>query len=190
MSLSELSNRLSQESSPRFSDFNGVSVKQNIVETFYCNICLENVAKSTAVKASACDKGHIHCKSCIEGYLSSAIGNGDIIFCCPGRDTASNHGCMATFNDAEIGLYTSEECCKKYKRFRDVKTNTRFRECPKCKEGYVGDPEHPAILCVQCSTVYCYFHNDAHPNQGCTDYAAHLNKEHKQEEEQSEEEAW
>ena len=187
MSLSELSNRLSQESSPRFSDFNGVSVKQSIVETFYCNICLENVAKSTAVKASACDKGHIHCKSCIEGYLSSAIGNGDIIFCCPGRDTASNHGCMATFNDAEIGLYTSEECCKKYKRFRDVKTNTRFRECPKCKEGYVGDPEHPAITCVQCSTVYCYFHNDAHPNQGCTDYAAHLNKEHKKEEEQSEE---
>lgn len=184
MSLPELSRGLSQDLSPRSAEDTGVSTP--VVETFYCNICLENVAATMSLSASACEKGHVHCKPCIAGYLCSAIENGDIIFCCPGRDIVSNHGCMATFNDAEIKMYSSDELFSKYQRFRDIKTNTKFRECPKCKEGYVGDPEHPAITCVKCNTVYCFFHNDAHPAQSCTDYAAYMRKEHKMEEERSE----
>ncbi|DBA01075.1 TPA: hypothetical protein N0F65_002685, partial [Lagenidium giganteum] len=51
-----------------------------VEETFYCQICFENVAVSEAFKLTAC--GHPFCRACLEQYLDSKISDAQLYPVC------------------------------------------------------------------------------------------------------------
>ena len=133
--------------------------------TFNCTICMEYHPYSESFSMSSCELNHTFCKGSMTMFLTSQINDGILTFKCP------HYGeCNGTMNDDEIRSLLEEEVFQKYLRFKGMKVDVHYRECPVCEESVRGDPESPAITCSRCGTQYCYYHANAHPTMTCEAY--------------------
>ena len=88
---------------------------------------------------------------------------------------SSNNICKSLFTSLEIKCLVSNEYYEKYKRFKAIKENPNFRECPKCQSvSLSGSDIQPIIICIQCNYQFCFIHDDAHPNNNCIEYTNNL----------------
>jgi hypothetical protein len=145
-----------------------------VIETFYCLVCLENCATKESFTPAACEMKHQYCRNCMCGYAASQLSDGQISVSCPGVNE-----CNCGLNDDEIQGLVTEELFAKYERLKLVKTDINYRECPKCS---TGTSDHnsklpPAITCAGCGYVYCFYHNNAHEGQLCGDYIRNMNRQ-------------
>ena len=139
--------------------------RKTSVPVFYCTICLENHPVSNSVSTSSCSLPHCYCRESIKMFAESIINEGGIQIRCPGYGE-----CQGIFNDQELKNICEEDIYAKFIRFREVKQNPHYRECPFCNFSTIGDETTPEIVCQQCSQKYCYFHANAHPNIPCHRY--------------------
>lgn len=137
------------------------------VPVFYCQICIENHSIEESFQVSSCFIGHKFCNSSMSGYLSSQINDGMVSLRCP----CFGEGCNGEFSEMEVQNLVDKETFQKYLRFRSIKNNPDYRECPKCASSVIGNPDSPEITCEACGEVYCFFHANAHPNVSCSDYS-------------------
>jgi hypothetical protein len=137
------------------------------VPVFYCQICMENHSIEDSFEIKKCEIRHKFCRDSLSGYLMSQINDGMVTLACP----CIGEGCNGTYTDEEIQELVDDVTFQKYARFREIKANPDYRECPKCNKSTVGDKESPIITCSECAEVYCYFHSNAHPNMSCSDYS-------------------
>lgn len=81
-------------------------------------------------------------------------------------------GCHQELDENVLGDLLDDEYMAKYKRFKDMKENRHYRECPKCQTANVQGPTlfSNQLTCEQCSYRFCYVHSDAHPGQACRQY--------------------
>jgi hypothetical protein len=124
--------------------------RETTVPLFYCLICLENHALTDAYIVHNCSKEHKFCRSSIQVYLGSQLQSGVISYRCPCYDE-----CNGIFQDFEIRGLLDERDFEKYTRFRQLKTNPDFRECPSCGESTIGSVSCPEIICSGCGCMYC-----------------------------------
>lgn len=137
------------------------------VPVFYCQICMENHSIETYFEIKKCEIHHKFCRDSQSGYLTSQIIDGMVDLHCP----CIGEGCNGHYSDDEIQELVDESVFQKFARFREVKANPDYRECPKCNKSTVGDKNTPLIKCSECAEEYCYFHSNAHPNMTCSDYS-------------------
>jgi hypothetical protein len=140
-------------------------IRQPSVPVFYCAICLENHPVSNCFTSSTCHHPHQYCQESIKTFAESLINEGAVNIRCPGYGE-----CQGLLTEQEIQDLCDEGVWSKYQRFRDLKGNPNFRECPFCNHPHVGDESHPEITCEECHQVYCFFHANAHPNILCHQY--------------------
>jgi len=79
-------------------------------------------------------------------------------------------GCGSYFETQEVVQLISddEDLMHRFERFRKVKSDTQFRECPSCGAGCsTGSLQAPQIACPECRTMYCFIHGGQHPDQDC-----------------------
>lgn len=120
------------------------------VPLFYCLICLENHALSDSYCVHNCVKEHKFCRSSIQIYLASQLRSGVISYRCP-----SYEDCNGTFQEHEVRALLNEEDVDKYNRFKLLKSDPDFRECPSCGEPTSGNASVPEIVCSRCGCNYC-----------------------------------
>jgi hypothetical protein len=145
-----------------------------VVETFYCLVCMENCSVKESFSPGACVSKHRYCRACMSGYATSQLSDGQISVSCPGVSE-----CHSALDDVEIKQLVTEELFEKYERLKLVKTDVNYRECPKCN---AGTSDHntslpPAITCLECGYVYCFYHNNAHEGQSCEHYIRSMNRQ-------------
>lgn len=139
--------------------------RQPSVPVFYCSICLENHPVSNSYTTSSCTFPHTYCRESIKAFAESIINESGTQIRCPGYGE-----CQGIYQDEEIKNICDEETYLKFVRFREIKQNVNYRECPYCNHSTVGNELHPEITCEQCHKTYCYFHSNAHPNIPCHRY--------------------
>lgn len=141
--------------------------RQSSVPIFYCTICLENHPVSNCFACSNCNFPHKYCRESIKSFAETLINDGNIKIRCPGFGE-----CEGFLSDQELQelFCDNESLWKKFQRFREIKENPNFRECPFCNHSYIGDESHPEITCENCHQIYCFFHSNAHPNIKCHQY--------------------
>jgi hypothetical protein len=139
--------------------------RQPSVPVFYCAICLENHPVSDCFTSSTCDHLHQYCRESIKTFAESLVNEGGVKIRCPGFGE-----CQGILTEQEIKNLCDEGTWNKYQRFREMKENPNFRECPSCNHPHIGNESSPEITCEQCHQVYCFFHANAHPNILCHQY--------------------
>ena len=141
----------------------------NSVPLFLCAICLENHAITDSFSLESCTAQHRFCTDSMTMYLSSLIKEGAVLSLkCPcfGMD-----GCDAVFSKEEVNKLVDDSCFEQYSRLLEIKTNPNARECPTCSQfSTSGSEENPEMKCEGCGTVFCYLHNNAHPEISCQEY--------------------
>ena len=159
------------------------ALSENIVagveETFYCEICLENCAKSSAFSAEGCPLHHEYCDTCMRGYTKAQVDDGAIEHTCPGMQQ-----CRGVLTANDLRQLLSDESFARYERLKLVKTSPNYRECPQCNMGVVALESvttSPELVCGSCGCRYCFFHSNAHPGLSCEDYSRRLSRRTKQE---------
>lgn len=153
-----------------FSSFGIVSV----VETYYCQICLEHQPKTSGFVLTAC--GHEFCRDCLNRYLTSKISDATVFHLqCPflpnealaGADT----GCLMDIIEHDIRILVEPSVFDKFERFKLMKTDQTYRECPTCSCAVTGGSQRrPQLTCENCGLVFCFLHSNAHPGQTCRQY--------------------
>ena len=83
------------------------------IETCFCFICLENVAKDEMFTVGTCidvngSEYHQHCRSCMSGFMTAQIDYGVIVHRCPGES------CSALLSDDEIASLVKEGIMARY----------------------------------------------------------------------------
>jgi hypothetical protein len=132
------------------------------LEVFYCSICLSNCNISEAISAQSCGK-HKFCQVCTDTYLCSHIVDGELIFKCP--------ECVSVFGEEEVKRIVSPDMFVRYLRFKQIKENPKYRECPKCFNSFITDNEKQSeIMCTECGVSYCSLHSLAHVGITCKEY--------------------
>lgn len=73
----------------------------------------------------------------------------------------------------DVMAMVDDETFEKQLKFSLMKENRDYRECPKagCHNMMLGNKKEPVMVCDKCGTNFCFFHNDAHPNKSCWQYA-------------------
>lgn len=135
------------------------------VPVFNCAICLENHPTTDTFFLQSCELKHQFCISSMDCYLTNQISEGMIVHKCPLFGE-----CSGTFEPWEIQAVVSNETFQKYTRFKEMKENPDFRECPGCSTSVVGSKDSPEIVCAQCGMHFCYHHANAHPDMSCRLY--------------------
>jgi hypothetical protein len=135
------------------------------VPIFYCTICLENHPQSNGFLCSSCDKSHCYCHETMVAFIDSCVNDGIISIRCPGYGD-----CNAILSNEEIQQLVPLATYEKYIRYKEIKQNPHYRECPFCNHSAVGSEATPEMVCESCQGKYCYFHANAHPNQSCQRY--------------------
>lgn len=131
-------------------------------DTIYCSICLNNCKISESVSTQSCGE-HKFCRPCIESYLSSHIIDGEVSFKCP--------ECSKVFLYEEVKALVPQEIFKRFVRFKQIKENPNYRECPKCFHSFETNLEREfQIKCSECGVSYCSKHSLAHPGISCKEY--------------------
>jgi hypothetical protein len=143
---------------------------QSVSELFYCSICFENHAISDAFILSSCASHHSFCLPCMKSFLKIQISDGNLSLFCPLSSPLTP--CHGVFSDEEINSLADEGTKEKFHRFKEMKSDPTYRECPKCKTPSHGEGNQiqPEIICSSCQTKYCYLHSNAHPSMSCRDY--------------------
>ena len=93
--------------------------------------------------------------------MQMKIKNGDISFQCfyPTGTKFSSSICGENIPDKMLEEIVDEEWFSKYIRYKEIATNPRYRECPKCSEPHIGSAEHPMMSCNKCSLEFCFIHS-------------------------------
>eukprot|EP00439_Symbiodinium_sp_Y106_P000575 s6639_g1.t1 len=149
-------------------------------ETYYCQICLNNCPSTDGFPLSAC--GHTFCRDCIKGYvelkvqeaavrsllcpfLPSALGGGEP------PSAGLDSGCAREVADADVEALGGEALLEKLRRFRAMRQDETYRECPQCATQVPGGSARtPSMTCSQCGLTFCFVHSNAHPGQSCRQY--------------------
>ena len=81
-------------------------------------------------------------------------------------------GCPYTLEESDLKALLDEETLQRLTRFREMKENKHYRECPKCGESNTDGPTFfsNTLTCGVCSYKYCYLHSDAHPGKSCREF--------------------
>ena len=137
------------------------------VPVFHCQICMENHVVDISVQAENCSMQHKFCTDMLSGYLTSQINDGMVDLHCP----CFGEGCNGKYNDSEVQNLVDEDTFEKFLRFRAIKHNPDYRECPRCNTSVMGCVNTPEIICATCGERYCYFHANAHPNMSCSQFS-------------------
>ena len=146
---------------------------QEPIATFYCGICLENVAEQDAFMVQSCTELHKFCRECMQSYVEAMVKT-QVEVACPGS------GCHGKLEVAEIHtlLEGNDEVIAAFDRLQLVKKNVDYRECPGCNHGSTtGSLLLPSLTCEACGLLYCYLHANAHPTKSCQEYARSVIKE-------------
>jgi hypothetical protein len=138
------------------------------VVTFYCSICLENHPLEEIFAISSCQQKHRFCASSLKSFATCQINDGILEYRCP----LSSEGCNGLIAENELQVLLDAEVFEKYSRFKAMKQNTNYRECPKCATPVVGNPQSSHMVCISCQEQFCFFHSNAHPGRTCEDYNA------------------
>jgi len=143
---------------------------QQVEETFYCKICLENCPKKNQHQFSArtdnCN--HYFCAQCLTGELTQNIMEGTTRIRCP-LDSEDRCGNFSTVED--VRLLCNPKVLQKFERFLQMKDDENMRECPFCEHFQHGDPLVPEMICEKCQKKFCFFHSNAHSSEeSCADF--------------------
>jgi hypothetical protein len=139
--------------------------RQPSVPVFYCTICLENHPQSNSFQSASCHQAHCYCQETMVAFIDSCVNDGVISIRCPGYGE-----CSGILSNEEIERLVPLVTYQKYIRFKAIKENPHFRECPFCNHAVIGNEATPEIVCESCQGKFCYFHANAHPNLPCQSY--------------------
>mmetsp|Transcript_126248 Transcript_126248/g.252183 ORF Transcript_126248/g.252183 Transcript_126248/m.252183 type:complete len:755 (-) Transcript_126248:158-2422(-) len=165
------------------------------VDTFVCPICADTCSRRERVVLSSCtNAAHGLCLVCARAYFQARVGEMRVeeLHCPIG---IAGDGCrgpgsqvaMAIPKEVEAVLATADDggaSMERYRRFRRLRADARLRECPKC--GHLCPPEvgpndvvNPRMRCSGCGAGFCYYHSNAHEEEGvtCAEYEARLIRE-------------
>lgn len=146
------------------------------VDTYYCQICLENCPDSDGFSLSEC--GHRFCRDCLSSYLEVKIREAAVseLLCpfLPDSDVpvaGGDDGCQAQIGDADVRSIVTQELQDRLDRFREIKADPAARECPQCSTLVLGgSARRPRLVCSCCTAEFCFLHAGAHPGQTCRQY--------------------
>ncbi|DBA01058.1 TPA: hypothetical protein N0F65_002668 [Lagenidium giganteum] len=152
-------------------------------DTFYCQICFENVRTTDSVVLTAC--GHHFCRGCLKQYLTVKINDAQLHPVCffdeqtpidraSSSTTAKPSVCGRVIRVEDIKAIVSPEAWMKYERFKMHKENDRARDCPFCNHTQLvvisDEAESLECVCESCHKAYCFDHSNAHTGQTCAEY--------------------
>lgn len=149
-------------------------------ETYYCQICLNNCPSTDGFPLSTC--GHTFCRDCIKGYVELKVQEAAVrSLLCPFLPSASgggeppsaglDSGCAREVADADVEALGGEALLEKLRRFRAMRQDETYRECPQCATQVPGgSARNPSMMCSQCGLTFCFVHSNAHPGQSCRQY--------------------
>ena len=150
------------------------------IETFICAICYERhpfVGPNGGYKAKACEelRNSTFCYDCTGMHLNVSIREGKV------TDIHCMCGCGAFLSHEEVAalIANDDDLLQRYERFRKLKGDSNYRECPHCGTGSsAGSLQSPRIVCSNpdCSLkVFCFVHGGQHPaDQDCAAFASQL----------------
>jgi len=162
------------------------------VDTFVCPICTDTCHRRGRVMLSSCMViTHGHCLACARAYFQARVGEMRVeeLHCPIGL---AGDGCrgpgspvaMASPKEVEAVLATADDggaSMERYRRFRRLRADAWLRECPKCgrlcpPEVGPNDAVNPRMRCSGCGAGFCYYHSNAHEEDGvtCAEYEARL----------------
>lgn len=163
-----------------------IQLKSEVEEEqkFNCGICFDEYSKSDLYFSQNSCQVHAnkYCKVCIKAWINLQIDDGIVLISCPGSNNSSAAGdkksCNGYFSIPEISYNVSDEQYNKYIRFRMIKQNPSYRECPECNHGEtIQDiPKNSLLTCSRCTYSYCFLHGNAHPSMTCEQYYKKLGK--------------
>lgn len=148
----------------------------------FCGVCLENVDEAETFSFSGhggC--AHLFCRECLVGYLSCEIRDGNCEPPCP--YFCHGDGCGSTACQADVEFLLADlEVLGKYRRFKQMKERPEIRECPKCTQMCLPTRNifgrvRSEMTCSVCSTEFCFYHSNQHPNERCIDFISRTAKE-------------
>lgn len=104
-------------------------ISSSTLETFFCGVCMENcpIADQHTVSCNDCDR---YCRNCLTGWISNQINDGVTAIHCPNYAQ-----CRGNFSEYEISLLVAADVNEKFIRFKAMKLDPNYRECPKCTVG-------------------------------------------------------
>mmetsp|Transcript_22645 Transcript_22645/g.31947 ORF Transcript_22645/g.31947 Transcript_22645/m.31947 type:complete len:412 (+) Transcript_22645:67-1302(+) len=144
---------------------------------FFCAICQCNELMQN-ISPTQLSCSHKFCKDCFEGYVSFEVSEGRVLnMACPGRSADGIEQCSVVISPDQVRSMLDEETVQKYNRFRQMRADPSFRDCPFCGHGQKGYPRSPATVCENCKKTYCFFHSNAHPDETCSAYKKRNKKE-------------
>lgn len=80
-------------------------------------------------------------------------------------------GCAAEITEEDVHAIVGPELHEKLERFRLMRSDQTYRECPRCSTPVLGGTaRRPTLVCGQCSFGFCFVHANAHPGQTCRQY--------------------
>ena len=122
-----------------------------------CSICYDDVLAACISIIDTCK--HRFCKTCVSGYLSSALDRGEVLNTkCPDME------CKELLTDNDLRSAMSLKDYGKFNQFRvlaSLRLEPNCRWCPMddCENGVIGDRGNinfPKLTCDQCLTDFCY----------------------------------
>lgn len=143
-------------------------------ETFYCQICLCNCPASDGFQLSSCN--HLFCSHCLRSYVDTRLAEAALYgLLCPflpdfHGEGGLSAGCATEIPDEEVQRLCGEETLAQLQRFRAMRQDETYRECPSCQARVLGGGpgrRQRTLTCPQCSLVFCFKHANAHPGQSC-----------------------
>lgn len=143
-------------------------------ETYYCQICLCNCPASDGFQLSSCN--HLFCSHCLRSYVDTRLAEAALYgLLCPflpdfHGEGGLSAGCATEIPDEEVQRLCGEETLAQLQRFRAMRQDETYRECPSCQARVLGGGpgrRQRTLTCPQCSLVFCFKHANAHPGQSC-----------------------
>lgn len=133
------------------------------------------------------------CSECARHNVATKKSSGDAHLICdacgavpPSAPTPTDPGCTTRLNDDALAELLDNVTMAKLMRFREMKHNSNFRECPRCQfpntsgssffsnwltcgETSKAERGHSTASTPNegCGHVYCFVHSDQHPGQSC-----------------------
>lgn len=149
-----------------------------LVDTFYCQVCLEHRDVKDQV-VLPCDEKHSFCKTCTATQLTREINQNNVPVRCWHVDECSNvcHKDISQSWIKETKDLVSAQVLLNYQS-RMIHKDPAVADCPKCqyintqtKLDSVGKPI-PEVVCTKCQTPFCLIHSSQHANQTCAAFLA------------------
>lgn len=131
-------------------------------ETFYCQICYENVDVDEAYTFHGGGGPCVHkfCRECLSQYIAVSVTDAGLHMQCP---MFFDQDCAAEMSESDMNILCSDEIIEKFERFQKMQEDENYRDCPKCSHQQLGNPRHAAMTCEECGEEYCFHHSNAHP---------------------------